>query len=132
MTKGKKSLGIVTDSGVFTARMRKNLMNMDGLILEANHDPDLLDRGRYPWPLKKRIASVTGHLSNEMAGEALAKIKGRKNPALLFWPTLSEENNSPGLARKTVCETLAKNGVELGDVDIFVAPRYKRGPWISL
>jgi phosphoribosyl 1,2-cyclic phosphodiesterase len=131
MTKGKKSVGIVTDSGVFTARMRKNLMNMDCLILEANHDPDLLDRGRYPWPLKKRIASVTGHLSNEMAGEALAKIKGEKTRTVVL-AHLSEENNSPGLARKTVCETLAKNDVELGDIDIFIAPRYKRGPWISL
>lgn len=123
---GRISTGIATDSGVFTARMGAKLKDMDCLILESNHDTQMLHNGPYPWPLKKRIASIMGHLSNEGAGQALLKIIGEKTKNVIL-AHLSEENNKPALALETVKSTLEKNQVDIKDVDISVAPRYKPG-----
>lgn len=128
---GEKNLGVATDSGVMTSRMEKYLRNLDALILEANHDVELLRTGSYPWPLKKRIASILGHLSNESAGQALLRTLGGKTKKVIL-AHLSEENNKPALALKTVKEELALNQVNLAEVDIFVAPRYEPSPRVSI
>ncbi len=128
---GEKNLGVATDSGVMTSRMEKYLRNLDALILEANHDVELLRTGSYPWPLKKRIASILGHLSNESAGQALLRTLGGKTKKVIL-AHLSEENNKPALALKTVKEELALNQVNLTEVDIFVAPRYEPSPRVSI
>lgn len=130
-TQGKKSIGIATDSGVFTARMEKLLRNLDALVLEANHDTQMLKNGRYPWHLKKRIASTVGHLSNDDAGRALLKIIGEKTHDVVL-AHLSEENNKPTLALKTVIESLKNNEVNLEEVNISVAPRYRPGKCITI
>jgi len=128
---GKKTVGIATDSGVFTARMGTLLKNMDCLVVEANHDTEMLHKGRYPWPLKKRIASILGHLSNEGAGQALLKTMG-ENTKKVILAHLSEENNRPSLALETVRSVLEKNQAMLKDVNIDVAPRYQPGRCVSL
>lgn len=120
------STGIATDSGVFTAKMSLKLKNMDCLILESNHDKQMLHNGPYPWPLKKRIASIIGHLSNEGAAQALLKVIGEKTGNVIL-AHLSEENNKPALALETVKSTLQKSQVSIDGVDISVAPRYKPG-----
>ena len=122
-----KTVGIATDSGVFTARMAQSLHNVDCLVLESNHDPEMLHKGPYPWSLKKRIASVVGHLSNEGAGKALLKTMGERTKEVIL-AHLSEENNKPALAIRTVSDILQKNQVMLKDVNITVAPRYRPGP----
>jgi len=121
-----KTVGIATDSGVFTARMAQVLDNVDCLILEANHDLEMLNKGPYPWPLKKRIASVIGHLSNEGAGKALLKTLGERTKEVIL-AHLSEENNRPPLALQTVQELLEQNQIRLEEVNITVAPRYRPG-----
>ena len=126
-----RMMGVATDSGVMTRGMEKNLRNLDAFIIEANHDVELLRRGPYPWTLKKRIAGIFGHLSNESAGQALLRTLGGKTKKVIL-AHLSEENNKPALALKTVREELALNQVDLEEVDIFVAPRYEPSPLISI
>lgn len=124
-----KTVGIATDSGVFTAKMAQALQNADCLVLESNHDPGMLIKGPYPWPLKKRIASIVGHLSNEGAGKALLRTMGDRTKEIIL-AHLSAENNRPSLALQTVADMLHQSQVTLEDVNITVAPRCKPGPQI--
>ncbi len=124
LSQGKRSLGIATDSGVFTAQMARMLTNADCFILEANHDLDLLKKGPYPWPLKKRISGIMGHLANDTAGNALLRILGKASRQVML-AHLSTENNNPALALQTVQDILSDNQVNLDEVDITVAPRYQ-------
>jgi len=87
-------LGTVTDE-VLAALSRANL-----IVLEANHDRDLLWRGPYPDWLKRRIASPAGHLSNDQAAYALAHLSG--SPRTIWLAHLSQQNNDPRLALATV------------------------------
>ena len=128
---GQKRLGIATDSGVFTTRMANVLGDLDCLVLEANHDVDMLNEGPYPWPLKKRIAGIFGHLSNKDAGLALLKTCGGNTKNIIL-AHLSEENNRPSLALETVRETLISHQVSIEDVDIMVAPRHRPGCLLSI
>lgn len=128
---GDKSVGIATDSGVFTTAMGNKLRNVACLVLEANHDTEMLNKGPYPWYLKRRIASILGHLSNESAGGALLRTMGEKTKNVIL-AHLSEENNRPALALQTVLEILGKNQVSLEEVDITVAPRYRAGMCIRI
>ncbi len=128
---GQKRVGMATDSGVFTTRMGNVLKNLDCLVLEANHDVKLLNEGPYPWPLKKRIAGVLGHLSNDGAGQALLKICEEKTKNVIL-AHLSEENNKPSLALETVQEALKSHQVSLENIDIMVAPRHRPGHFVSI
>ena len=100
VTAGGRKLGIATDMGVFSPLMQTMLEGCHGLVFEFNHDTDMLWNGSYPWPLKQRIASGEGHLSNDDAAEALAMIA---HPELAFCVVahLSEENNTADLALRT-------------------------------
>lgn len=103
---GERCLGLVTDLGVLTRTVLEHLQECDAVILEANHDLEMLRTGPYPWELKQRIRSEVGHLSNDAAGEALAELarRGRLKVALLAH--LSRYNNKPELALQTVKEYL--------------------------
>jgi len=68
------ALAVVTDLGQVSSLVRERIKGVDALILEANHDPDLLMEAPYPWELKQRIKSRFGHLSNQAAGELLREI----------------------------------------------------------
>ncbi|MDD4048850.1 MAG: MBL fold metallo-hydrolase [Clostridia bacterium] len=131
VSKGGKSVGLATDTGVFTTRMGNTLQNSDCLILEANHDSELLRNGAYPWSLKKRISGIHGHLSNETAGQALLRTLGKKSKEVIL-SHLSEENNEPKLALKTVKNILETEQVSLEEVNIMVAPRYKPGVQVNI
>ena len=65
---------VATDIGHITDTVKENIYNSDVLLLEANHDLDMLRNGSYPWPLKKRIMGEKGHLSNIAAGDTLSDI----------------------------------------------------------
>ncbi|UCF65466.1 MAG: MBL fold metallo-hydrolase [bacterium] len=101
----EKTMAVCTDLGVVTEEVEQNLKKAHFLVIESNHDPDMLMNGPYPWELKERIASRVGHLSNHDTGAFLKKIlNGRMNKILLAH--LSEENNLAELAKNTVIDYL--------------------------
>ncbi len=94
-------IGIATDLGVVTAMVKERLKACHILILEANHDPEMLINGPYPWPLKQRIQSRTGHLSNEDSRELVTALK-HKDLQHVVLAHLSETNNTPQKALQEV------------------------------
>ena len=104
---------IITDAGCITDEMRTFISRADYLVIEANHDIEMLRQGPYPQHLKERIQSKTGHLCNRECGVAIAENmkEGLKHVWLCH---LSEENNHPELARKTVESVLREYGIIAG------------------
>lgn len=98
---GRRRIGMVTDTGVFTPLLEQRLAYCDWLLLEANHDADLLRHGPYPWPLKQRIASRRGHLGNHQSAEALDRLCLPELGALIGLH-LSAENNRADLAEQAL------------------------------
>ena len=106
---GKQAAALVTDLGYVTPYILDRLQQLDCIILEANHDEEMLMNGSYPWPLKQRIKGNTGHLSNTLAAEYLRKILTPKTKYVIL-AHLSEQNNLPQLAYDTVCNRLEASG----------------------
>jgi len=100
-----RRLGVCTDLGMVTQLVRTRLQGCHGLILEANHDPDLLFSGPYPLSLKQRIRSRHGHLSNADSFELLTSIYHDHLQVVLF-AHLSEVNNRPELVLASARESL--------------------------
>ena len=100
-------IGIATDLGIATAMVREHLKECSLLVLEANHDRDMLIDGPYPWPLKQRIKGRTGHLSNQASRVLLEEIQHEKLAHVVL-AHLSETNNTPDAAYKTVAPALTK------------------------
>ena len=111
---GSSSLGILTDLGSITAHMLENIDGCDGLVLECNHDGELLAASRYPASLKARIGGRFGHLSNATAAEILARTTSGRITQLVA-AHLSRENNSPELVRAALAP---QRGRHVGDVVI--------------
>lgn len=114
---------VVTDVGMITDDIREAISRANYLVIEANHDVEMLKNGPYPQYLKTRILSETGHLSNTACGEAL--VENMSEDLRHVWLChLSEENNHPELARKTVEAILRSHGVIPGkDVELEVLRR---------
>jgi len=104
-------LGIVTDLGVSSPLVEESLSGCTALVLEFNHDEDMLWNGSYPWNLKQRIASNIGHLSNHAASELLAAVMHRELRTCVL-AHLSQENNLPRLAEEASREVTG-GGVEI-------------------
>jgi phosphoribosyl 1,2-cyclic phosphodiesterase len=102
---GAKRLGVLTDAGSSTPHIEAMLSGLDALVLECNHDLDLLMSGSYPLPLKRRIASRFGHLDNRTAAQLLASVDCSRLQHLIA-AHLSQQNNTPELARTAVCQAL--------------------------
>lgn len=100
---GEKSLAVATDMGCYDDYTVENLKDLDVLLIESNHDVRMLEAGRYPYYLKRRILSEEGHLSNESAGRLLVRVlhDGIRH---IYLGHLSLENNYEELAYETVCE----------------------------
>ena len=105
-----------TDTGKFTTLLQQRLLGCELLMLEANHDTDMLRHGPYPWPLRQRIDSSTGHLSNHQSLKAVDQVKSSVLRAVVALH-LSAENNCPDL----VCETL--NSAVNGDIPVTAVTR---------
>lgn len=103
---GRYRLGQCTDTGMVTRLMRHRLSSCDALIVESNHDPDLLQAGPYPYYLKQRISGKKGHLSNQEAADLVQDVM-HEDLSHVVLAHLSETNNMPGRARDVVCQTLA-------------------------
>jgi phosphoribosyl 1,2-cyclic phosphodiesterase len=101
----QKKIGIATDLGIATAMVRHHLQSCDLLILEANHDPEMLINGPYPWHLKQRVNGRTGHLSNQDSRILLEEIQHHKLQHVIL-AHLSETNNTPEKALAEVCRAV--------------------------
>lgn len=108
---GEKCAAVTTDLGHFDDYICGHLRDLDAVLIEANHDPRMLADGPYPLPLKRRILSDKGHLSNEISGKLIDTIL---HPGLkhIFLGHLSEENNLPELALRTVREVIDRSESE--------------------
>ena len=112
-------ISIATDIGHITTSIIDNIKNSNFLLLEANYEPDVLKCSSYPFHLKERIASPIGHLSNIDAGKTINYLAdfGVKN---IMLGHLSNENNFPELAYKSVLEQ-----IENKDLTLNVASRFE-------
>jgi phosphoribosyl 1,2-cyclic phosphodiesterase len=113
--RGAKTIGFVTDTGMYTEEMVYELAPADILVLEANHDLEMLKNGNYPHYLKQRILGREGHLSNAQAAEILTRIfeENRKKRVVML-AHLSRENNTPAAAGQTVTTLMAAGGYPAG------------------
>ena len=117
---GGSKAAILTDTGYVTREALENVMGAGVVLLEANHDEEMLRRGRYPYVLKQRILSTRGHLCNEIAADmAVELIKSGTGSILLGH--LSRENNLPEVALQAVLEK-AGAAAEACGCRIIVAP----------
>jgi len=106
-------LALVTDLGYMPNHVKVHLRESDCVILESNHDPDMLKAGPYPWVVKQRVLSRTGHLSNHAVSEYLADPEGFDATArFLVLAHLSLENNNPYTARISAEEALNRRPTE--------------------
>ena len=120
---GQMKIGFATDLGYFSDEIKANLKGSNLVMLESNHDVEMLKAGSYPYFLKRRILSETGHLSNEDAGKA-ACLLVESGISKIMLGHLSKENNFPQLAYETVKSIMGEEGIKIGkDVDLCLAPR---------
>lgn len=130
VTDGRVKIGIVTDIGKPTALVRESLRGCDALVLESNHDREMLFSGSYPAYLKQRISGGHGHLSNDQSASLLGDVlhDGLKYVLLAH---LSARNNTPEMALGCSLEVLRQGGAE-GRVVLAVAPRSAAGEVITI
>lgn len=126
---GNKKVGICTDLGIYNDYTVECLKGMDALLLEANHDVNMLQVGPYPYYLKQRILGDRGHLSNENSGRLLCRILHDGLQTVVLGH-LSKENNLPELAYESVRMeiNMDDNPYKAGDFDIRVAKRSEISP----
>lgn len=110
-----KNASVVTDFGVFTEEIRDNIIDSDIILLESNHDVDMLRMGPYPYKLKLRVLGENGHLSNEDCGSAIVSLLKNDKKKQIVLGHLSGTNNHPDLAYQTVVDVLSENGIRPGD-----------------
>jgi phosphoribosyl 1,2-cyclic phosphodiesterase len=111
---GQRHLGIVTDLGHVSSHVVESLAGCHALLLEANHDPDLLQASAYPGFLKQRVAGPWGHLANHAAAELLARVK-HDQLNYVQAAHLSERNNTPELARASLSAAM---GCQPSEIDV--------------
>lgn len=120
-------VSIATDIGYASEAVKNNIKDSDLILLESNHDVEMLKVGPYPYPLKLRILSDSGHLSNEACGNTIVEILNSRIKKVVLGH-LSKTNNYPELALRTVLSILEMNGIRDGrDIDIDIAMRDKVG-----
>ncbi|SMC26297.1 Phosphoribosyl 1,2-cyclic phosphodiesterase [Clostridium acidisoli DSM 12555] len=129
MCKNKK-VCVATDLGYFSEEVKQELKDADVILLESNHDVEMLKFGPYPYSLKRRILSNVGHLSNEDCGKAIVDIMGNKKKTIALGH-LSKTNNYPELAFKTVVNVLNSNGINI-EKDIVVTMAKRDMPSVYL
>lgn len=119
-----KKIAVATDLGMITEENEEKLKGMDAILLEANHDVNMLQVGPYPYYLKQRILGNRGHLSNENAGRLLSRIV-HDDLKHIFLGHLSKENNMPALAYEAVRLeiTMGENPYKASDFPIDIAKR---------
>jgi phosphoribosyl 1,2-cyclic phosphodiesterase len=122
-----KAVSVLTDLGEAEAGTVRAISDSDIVLIESNHDEGLVKSGAYPWPLKKRILSREGHLSNAACAEVCTSLAANGRVKQIILGHLSRENNYPELAFSTVKERMLEGGIIEGrDVALSVAGQHKR------
>ena len=109
-----RKLSLITDTGYVSDRMKGVIQASDSYVFESNHDVGMLQMGRYPWSVKRRILSDVGHVSNEDAAVAMSEVLAEK-PTRIYLSHLSKDNNMKDLARMSVEQTLQSKGIIVGE-----------------
>lgn len=109
-----RKLVLITDTGYVSDRMKGYIKGADSFVFESNHDVGMLQMGRYPWSVKRRILSDVGHVSNEDAAVAMSEVVEQK-PTRMYLSHLSKDNNMKDLARMSVAQTLESCGIIPGE-----------------
>ena len=111
-----QQISVCTDSGYISEEIYEEIRTADLLLLEANHEKEMLLFGRYPYPLKQRILGDEGHLSNLTCGECLCRI-AREEPKRrqVLLGHLSHENNTPEVAMQAIVNTLEEERIFIGN-----------------
>lgn len=117
-----ESFGYATDIGEITYEISANLLGCNSVVFESNHDVQMLKNGPYPYPLKMRILSDHGHLSNDACADFLPTLVD-KGTSKIVLAHLSAENNTPEAAYRTSAQSLAEAGFTPDDVRLTVAQR---------
>ena len=127
-----KKITVATDIGHMSRELLGNMEGSDMILLESNHDIEMLRTGRYPWPLKQRILGDNGHLCNEMAGKVVAYL-AESGTKFFVLGHLSQENNFPELAYETTKAALIEKSIHPDrDVYLEVALRDRCSKMLSL
>ncbi len=121
LSNGSRKAAVVTDLGRVTSEVLQGIAGVHLLVVEANHDVESVQSGPYPYGLKARILGDRGHLSNE-AGASLARFCVDKGTHTVVLAHLSQENNTPAMARNAAEAALAGREVQL-----LVAPGTEMG-----
>lgn len=116
-TSDNKSIAYITDTGYINKKNHNKLINRNAYIMESNHDVEKLMNGKYPYYLKQRILGDKGHLSNKASSEYLSNFLGDNTESIVLIH-LSEENNDPGIALKTLEDTLKSKDIEFNNIII--------------
>lgn len=125
-TDGDRCLGILTDLGHVTAHVLASMQGCHALMLESNHDPELLAQSAYPDFLKRRVAGAHGHLSNAQAAEAL-RVLNHSALGTVVAAHLSERNNRPTLVRQLFAQTLGRS-----ETEVHVSARAGLSHWLTV
>jgi phosphoribosyl 1,2-cyclic phosphodiesterase len=123
-----RRVGLVADLGSRSRLAWGRLSDLDLLILETNHDLEMLRSGPYPWSLKQRVASRHGHLSNEDAAQGVPELLSDRLRWLVLYH-LSRTNNLPALALAAVGEALAREG---SHAQLALTEQDRPTPWMEV
>jgi phosphoribosyl 1,2-cyclic phosphodiesterase len=124
---GGRVFAFATDTGTVTQEVYDCFKGANAAVIEANHDVEMLKNGPYPYYLKKRILSSSGHLSNKVSGKFAAAITNQGTEKIVL-AHLSVYNNTPQLAYEAVAGALNGIGANIDkDVKLSVAPAYCNG-----
>jgi phosphoribosyl 1,2-cyclic phosphodiesterase len=123
-----RRVGLVADLGCRSQLAWGRLVDLDLLILETNHDLEMLRSGPYPWPLKQRVAGRHGHLSNVDASEGLPELLSERLRTVVLYH-LSRTNNTAALAAATVGEALDRAGSRAG---VVVSDQFLPTAWLEV
>jgi phosphoribosyl 1,2-cyclic phosphodiesterase len=127
---GGVKLGLVTDLGYLPELVKHHIRDCDALMLESNHDLEMLKVGPYPWHIKQRVMSRTGHLSNETVSQFFADLEGfDAHPRYVVLAHLSENNNNPDVARISAEEALRRRSFP---GELLIASQHQPLPTIQL
>jgi len=123
---GHSRLGVLTDAGQSTPHLIKALAGCDALMLECNHDREMLAKSAYPPSLRQRIGGAYGHLSNDTTAAILGALD-KSRLKTVVGAHLSQQNNTPELARATLCGALNAHSA-----DIMIACQEDGFDWVQL
>jgi len=121
-------VGLAADLGTWSQLVWGRLIDLDALVLETNHDLEMLRSGPYPWPLKQRVAGRHGHLSNVEAARGLPELLSDRLKWVVLYH-LSRTNNLPALALEAIGETVNRSGAA---AQICISDQGQPTPWLDL